>query len=76
MRIFLEGALAFGVILVHQLVILLLCSASHVGLVGIDLFLLEVLGAWVLLDALFFIVGDSQQYCLLLKRVQVDIINV
>lgn len=76
MRIFLEGALALGMVLIHQLVIFLLRPASHIGLVGVDLLLLKILRARVLLDPFFFVVGDSQQDRLLLQRIQVDVIDV
>ena len=76
MGIFFEGALAFGVILIHQLIVLLFGPASHVGLVGIDLLLLEILGARVLLDALLLVVGYSQQDGLFFERIEVDVIDV
>jgi hypothetical protein len=41
--VLLEGALAFGVVLRDQVILLLLGSTRHVGLVGVDLLLLQVL---------------------------------
>lgn len=64
-------------ILVHEFVVLLLCLASHVRFVGVELFLLQILGAWVLLYAFFLsIAGKVKEDGLLLESVQVDVINV
>lgn len=76
MRIFLKGALSLGVILIHQLGVLLFRPASHVRLVRIDLFLLKIFGARVLLDPFFFVIGDSEQDGLLFQSVEVNVIDV
>lgn len=76
MRIFFKSAFAFGVVLVHQLIVFLFRPASHVGLVGVDLLLLEVLRARVFLYAFFLIVAYSQQDGLFFERIKIDIIDV